>query len=280
MIRYSIIIPHKNSIETLKRCLHSIPFRDDIQVIVIDDNSDLSITDFNFRINSNVEFVFTKESKGAGYARNKGLMKAIGKWILFADADDFFEKDFDKILDENFNSDADIVYYRTRSLISETLQETPSRINYQKIRNKNNLKYTHVPWGKMISKELIEKYNVKFDETFVANDAYFSVFYGINATKIAFVDKIIYVSTINKNSLYHNKTLEKEMIRLFVAKRINDLLNQHHLSKKRICVLYLICNLKKFSKEAYKKELSNYFKKESFMSILIDLYKYFRIEFI
>lgn len=277
MIRYSIIIPHKNSIETLKRCLHSIPSRDDIQVIVIDDNSDLSTTDFKFTVNPNVELVFTKEGKGAGYARNQGLIRARGKWILFADADDFFEKNFDKILDENFNSKAEIVYYKTKSVISETLQAAPNRVNYQKMRNINKLRYSHVPWGKMIRSEFISTHNIRFDETFVANDAYFSVYSGINANHIEFVDKVVYVSTINKNSLFHKKSIEKELIRLSVVKKINELLKHHHLSKQRICVLYFICNLKCFSKEEYKKELSLYLKNESIISILIDLYKYFRI---
>ncbi len=36
---FSIIIPHHNIPDLLGRCLRSIPERDDIQVIVVDDNS-------------------------------------------------------------------------------------------------------------------------------------------------------------------------------------------------------------------------------------------------
>ena len=39
-INYSIIIPHKNSTVLLERCLKSIPCRKDVQVIVVDDNSE------------------------------------------------------------------------------------------------------------------------------------------------------------------------------------------------------------------------------------------------
>jgi len=39
MYNYSIIIPHYNIPELLMRCLKSIPKRDDIQVIVVDDGS-------------------------------------------------------------------------------------------------------------------------------------------------------------------------------------------------------------------------------------------------
>ena len=44
--KYSVIIPHKNTPELLQRCLASIPKRVDIQVIVVDDNSDLDKVDF------------------------------------------------------------------------------------------------------------------------------------------------------------------------------------------------------------------------------------------
>lgn len=39
-INYSIIIPHKNIPHLLQRCLKSIPRRKDVQIIIVDDNSD------------------------------------------------------------------------------------------------------------------------------------------------------------------------------------------------------------------------------------------------
>ena len=36
---FSIIIPHKGILDLLMRCLRSIPVSEDIQVIVVDDNS-------------------------------------------------------------------------------------------------------------------------------------------------------------------------------------------------------------------------------------------------
>lgn len=38
-IKYSIIIPHKDIVQLLVRCLKSIPDTEDFQVIVVDDNS-------------------------------------------------------------------------------------------------------------------------------------------------------------------------------------------------------------------------------------------------
>ena len=98
---YSIIIPHKNIPQLLQRCLDSIPRREDIQIIVIDDNSSPEIVDFAHfpgRERDDVEIVFTREGRGAGYARNEGLKRAKGKWLLFADTDDFFLPDFLKFV--------------------------------------------------------------------------------------------------------------------------------------------------------------------------------------
>ena len=86
----------------LLRCLGSIPIREDVQVIVADDNSDITeVDDVNlFSLPEkypHVEFIWGKNEngrKGAGYARNLGLEKAKGKWLVFADADDFFNPCF------------------------------------------------------------------------------------------------------------------------------------------------------------------------------------------
>src|SRR5574344_311021 len=93
MINYTIIIPHKNTTDLLRKCIDSIPKRNDVQVIIVDDNSDADKVDFEHFPGLNeerTEVYFTKEGKGAGYARNIGLQYAIGKWVVFVDADDYF----------------------------------------------------------------------------------------------------------------------------------------------------------------------------------------------
>ena len=54
---YSIIIPHKNSPELLSRCLDSIPNRDDLQVVIVDDNSDENIVEFSPQLYNQAEII-------------------------------------------------------------------------------------------------------------------------------------------------------------------------------------------------------------------------------
>ena len=95
--RYTIIIPHYKIINLLGRALQSIPDREDIQILVVDDNSGIERCEFekfNKFEKAHCQFVLLKENRGAGVARNEALKKTEGQWLFFLDADDFFEEKF------------------------------------------------------------------------------------------------------------------------------------------------------------------------------------------
>ena len=74
--KFSIIIPHKDIPDLLMRCLKSIPVSEDIQVIVVDDNSadaDTYLDKYPELSRPYLEFIRTTKGGGAGYARNVGL---------------------------------------------------------------------------------------------------------------------------------------------------------------------------------------------------------------
>ena len=187
LINYTFIIPHYNIPLLLKRCLASIPRRNDIQIIIVDDNSDSGKVDFaNFPGLGEqcVEVYFTKEGKGAGYARNIGLKHAKGKWLLFADSDDFYNEGFLEILDKYRQDDFDILFFSANSVDSNTLlpaRRVPGIEKYCEMYDKVDLrsadfiKYKlQAPWNKMFMRGFIEKYNIVFDEIVKGNDITFS----------------------------------------------------------------------------------------------------------
>ena len=100
MINYSFIIPHHNSPKLLERCLDSIPQRNDIEIIVVDDNSDADKKAYSYRGDVRIINIDVEHTKGAGRARNYGMKEARGKWILFADCDDFYIDGFLEELDK------------------------------------------------------------------------------------------------------------------------------------------------------------------------------------
>lgn len=220
---YSIIIPHYKTPDLLMRCLISIPLRDDVQVIVVDDNSpdaDTYLDRYPELSRPNLEFIRTTEGKGAGYARNVGLKHVKGKWILFADSDDFYCSGFLNILDEYKDSNLEILYFNTKSVNSDTLLPGKNRagIGQQLIeaydgseRTANNVRFfVFGVWNKMFSSAFIRKYELTFAELPKGNDQRFALLTSYFA-RIWVIDKRpLYTLTYRKGSItYSRMTKEK-----------------------------------------------------------------------
>lgn len=272
MINFSIIIPNRNNLELLSRCLDSIPKRDDIQIIVVDDNSDERLVDFNTYPgydNPNVELVFSKEGKGAGYARNVGLKYAKGKWIVFCDSDDEIITDsFSRKLDEYVDSDAEIIFFDVLVIDYESKEVLSANNLYQNIirskkKNREELcRYKlRVPWGKMIKKSLVDSYSIEFDETPVANDAFFSLKTGYYAKTIV-VDKTpIYRWYAKRSGSITSKTGKESALHHYQCSiRRNAFMYSHNVDRYHDNLFFSIPNLIRngFSKtEAIKMVVSN-----------------------
>ena len=102
----SIIIPAYNAESYLRRCIDSI-FKQEInknefEVIIIDDGSQDKSYDIALAIASEHKniFVYNQRNSGQAVARNIGLEKAKGKYVMFVDSDDYLiENTILKVLD-------------------------------------------------------------------------------------------------------------------------------------------------------------------------------------
>ena len=223
---FSIIIPHKDIPDLLMRCLKSIPVSEDIQVIVVDDNSadaDTYLEKYPELSRPYLEFVRTTKGGGAGYARNVGLEHAKGKWILFADADDFFVEDMYEIICSYADSEADVIYFKNESVLSDNISIKAKRCLYM---NENIDKYLsdgdewpiranmYGPVCKMIKRSLMVKHDIRFDEVMYADDAYCSLQIGYYARIIQVVNRVLYVVTYRPNSQTYHFCLKPNELRL------------------------------------------------------------------
>jgi glycosyltransferase involved in cell wall biosynthesis len=198
------------------RCLRSIPVSEDIQVIVVDDNSvgaDTYLERYSELSRPYLEFVRTTKGGGAGYARNVGLEHAKGKWILFADADDFFVDDMSEIIYSLVDSEADVIYFKNKAVLSDNISIRANRSSYLNVRIDQYLAdgdewpvrfKTYVPWCKLIKRNLIVKNDIRFDELMYSNDVYFSLLTGYYSKIIEVVTRVLYVVTARSNSLAAN----------------------------------------------------------------------------
>lgn len=217
MKNYSFIVPHKNCPALLKRCLESIPDRNDIEIIIVDDNSDKDKIPYICKKNARLIKLGLYESKGAGHARNIGLEAATGKWILFADCDDFYEKSFMDELDKYVNSSYDFIVFDAywainlqtgvvqrdfyRNILNEYLKDPNNTMKQNKVKHSNN-----ACWNKMISHAYLQRINAKFEEVQACNDGWFVQYIGINTSNIGVINKKLYYYVLNPGSITNKKS--------------------------------------------------------------------------
>ena len=86
---FSLIIPQRNALTTLPRLFNSVPEREDVEIILVD-NSPEPITKEQVGIDRNYQLLWSSPTRFAGGARNEGIDHAKGEWLIFSDADDYF----------------------------------------------------------------------------------------------------------------------------------------------------------------------------------------------
>lgn len=244
MYNLSIVIPHYNSVNTLEKLINSIPKKEDIQIIIIDDKSTKQLDELSRLINkiSEKNILFLKNTtskKGAGVCRNIGLNKARGKWVLFADSDDYFLDSMYPTISTYFTSHSDIVFFIPTSVEAETGYISDRHIPYKNHinnyienptkRNENILRYMFfVPWSKLINRDFLKGNNILFDEVIASNDVMFSTKIGYYAKSIKVSKKTIYCS------LKHKGSMTTQISEQVFDSRLNIWINYYNFLRKNL----------------------------------------------
>lgn len=203
----SIVMPVHNPHQYIYACLESILQQTfcDFELIAIDDgssdNSYAVLKDFEAR-DKRLMVLHNNQSIGAARTRNRGLYAARGKYIMFLDADDYFELDyFEKMVYAIESARADVaicrIYWRdecdgTEIILPKILGSAkkmfknsfhPSAFN-----NKIFYNMQVMPFNKIIRRELLIEKNLTFQNLNKDND----VFFGFMV--LAEADSIVYLS--------------------------------------------------------------------------------------
>lgn len=214
----SVILPVYNCDPFISQCLDSLASQsfNDFEIIVIDDGS----TDRSFEIalqhtkhDSRIS-VYQQHHSFAGAARNLGISKAKGDYLLFLDGDDFFdpmllEKAYRRITE----TDADICCFRALSLNNETgaISKLPHTCRTElcptsgTFNRHTSARYlycftTPAPWTKLFKRSFIEENDLRFQETRSANDFCFV------HTALSVAERITVLDDYLVTYRQHNKT--------------------------------------------------------------------------
>ncbi len=239
---YSVIIGHYNSSCLLRRMLDSIPERDDIQVIVVDDASiDDEYKAIKRLTHRNLQIYHYIENHGAGYARNVGLDHAVGKWVLVVDADDVFKQNTFEALDKYVHEDIDYLCFCVEIFshkgvqISDNVSNRSVKAYLKEPSTKNLLQFKYrnfVNWNKMVSLSFIRSNDIRFEECKVNNDVYFNLQIGLFARRFKVIDDVLYRAIVNDNSITRKKrNVEREFEFYLQSQKRNEFYKKMGLTR-------------------------------------------------
>lgn len=229
--KISIIIPVYNVEKYINKCIDSILNQTftNFEVIIINDGStdNSGYICNNYAVADNRVKVFHGTNKGVANARNQGIIKSKGEYIIFVDSDDYLEQNACKYLyEEAIKSKADVVLCGINIFYEDT--DENEVILY-------NQKETHRLYT---NKEVIERYltyeirgyscnritsrkfmidnNIKFSENITFEDMYPTL-------KVLHLSN--YISIINI-PLYNYRQRKDSLSKSRKEKDIKDYINQ------------------------------------------------------
>ncbi len=131
-MKLTVIIPVFNQEKLVIRALNSIPEREDIEIIVIDDGSmDMTfmmVKDYIENSRKNIVLLANEENKGVGAAVNKGYDNATGDYVVLLGSDDYFLPGFNEALKELDGTD--LIYFDLEINNGDKWHLSPSTKNY------------------------------------------------------------------------------------------------------------------------------------------------------
>ncbi len=222
----SVIIPSYNARQYIYRTILSVTSQSlkDIEIICVDDGSTDGTYEKlkEFASKDNRIKLFRQQNQYAGVARNNGVQKATGDYIVFLDADDQLKENaLMKMYKKAISFDSDIVITKAFSLDDKTkkvsIDGAGFSLNERLLPPKDVFNGDDIPkyifnitggnpWAKMFKRSFIIEHDIKFLPIKRSEDFYFVVIALAYAKRITCVkERLLYYRINNSNSLESTK---------------------------------------------------------------------------
>ena len=228
----SVIVPVYNAEEALRRCVDSILDQDwkDLELILVDDGSRDSsgdICDEYAKKDGRVR-VIHKPNSGVSDSRNRALDMARGKYIQFADSDDWIAHDASaELLRTAEEHGCDMVISDFYRVVGKRVQQKGnideegvfSREQYAEYMMEDPADFYYgVLWNKLYRRELIELHGLRMDpKVRWCEDFMFNLEYILHAETFCAVHKPLYYYVKTKGSLVSQSMSLPKLVRMKAA---------------------------------------------------------------
>ncbi len=250
-IKVSVVVPVYNTEKYLEQCLDSIINQTlkEIEIICVDDGSTDSspeILDSYKSKDARVQ-VLHQQNMYAGVARNRGLEAATGEYIIFLDADDFFEP---TMLEKAYAQakavgDADIVLFGVQKYDNPTGRYIDAQyycradlLKGMQVFSKKDLPEDFLlvtaptPWNKLFRRNFVINEGIRFQALPNANDAFFVLVALAVSKAVTWVDEILLYYRVGLEG--NIQTVKKKNPTVFfdAYEAVYDELNKRGIYKK------------------------------------------------
>lgn len=230
----SIVIPVYNGEIFIERCIKSVLNQEynNLEIIIVDDGSidgTALICKKYVSLDNRIKY-YKKENGGVSKARNFGIYKSTGKYIIFVDADDELYFDcINKMYLNIKNTNADIIigsyysYRRTKIKKKQIydfciMNQSDFVDNFDQI-----ISMIVTPWGKLYKSEIIKDNNIYFNEKMsIGEDNCFNIRYFFKCNNICTINEVVYKYYLGGNAttqIYH-ENINKMYKTLFIEYKV------------------------------------------------------------
>lgn len=249
--KVSVIVTSYNDAKLLPKCLNALLEQTlkDIEIIGVNDASadnTLEVLQKYAQKDSRVKFIDNPKNIGLAGSRNRGLEKAAAPFVMFCDADDYYEptmcQDMYTAITE---SAADLAVSEIRVTYQAHADMKASDDNYYSLKYhglqpvsadiiyNTDLSSTN----KIFRKSMLDQYQLEFPEGKRFEDAYFCSAYFCASQTVFFLNKQLYnyvrhAGSIMSQTWSKETTNDHAIDHLYIAFMLYDFLEKHQLLEK------------------------------------------------
>ena len=246
----SIIMPVYNSEKTVKRAIESIINQTYLnwELIIVNDGSTDKTLEICSEYIDNLKIkIIDKKNEGPSSARNLGINKASGKYIMFIDSDDIYESNIIEKMLNHITSDRMVCcnYYKINfekkqyKKIQQDIVVSNDKLQYFVEETQKNTLF-NIIWNKIYLKDIIVENNILFDEQIdFGEDLEFNIEY-FKYVKSAYLIKEPLYNYYIENSSSSFKYRENDFfIRLHNVEKLEELYTLKNYCKDFVIEKYL-----------------------------------------
>ena len=217
MPKFTIIVPMYNAVNTIETCYRSILNQKykDYEVLFVDDGSDDDTVAFLSSLISEDESarIISLPHSNAGHCRNIGIEAAVGEYLAFCDADDYFAEDLLNVsLRRAEETGADIVGFNYWKVYDDGSEANGVGVDKRFVSADSDAfscedcpdfilsALAVTPWSKIVRRDFVLENGIRFDEITSTNDITFSSVCLAKAETISYVNNRLYYYRVGKGN--------------------------------------------------------------------------------